>query len=223
MNFPNVVWKLCLTAVLLPACSISDSLLIDAPVEEVWTYVSASENAGEWSVYFHHITPLPGATDGEVGSIRRCFRTHAEIDGVWWDELVLEIRPYRYRRILSFNAHGFPDSTLNSGEFYVHQTYQPVGPDRTRLTFAAEQLRPTGPLMRARFYRPAREGKRIFRLNLENIKAAIEASRAGRPYERIHPYLLPGQHILDRQTRRTSTDPGRMTWLEPSPVDSSKE
>lgn len=205
MDISSGPWKLCMAAVLLSGCTISESIVIDAPVAEVWSYVSASENAREWSVYFHHITPLPGTVDGEVGSIRRCFRTKAEIDGVWWDELVLEVRPERYRRILSYNAHGFPGPILNSGEFYVHQFYEPLAEDRTRLTFSAEQLRPSGIVMRARFYRPAREGKRIFRLNLQNIKAAVETRREGRPYHRIHEYLVPGRHLLDPQPVSAAT------------------
>jgi hypothetical protein len=201
-------WILSLLPVLLPGCTIRESIVIDAPVAKVWSYVTESENAREWSVYVHHISPLPGVGDGEVGSIRRCFRTRAETDGVWWDEVILEVRPLRYRRILSYNAHGFPDPTLNSGEFYVHQSYEAVSPARTRLTFSAEQLRPSGPLMRARFYRAAREGKPVFALNLQNIKAAIEARHERRPYHRIHPYLNPvNTSSRLHATGRHSSDP----------------
>lgn len=182
---------------LLQGCKLKESVVIDAPVEVVWSYVSNIDHAPEWSVYFHHITPLPGMPDGDVGSVRRWFRSEAETDGIRWDERVLELRPPRYRRILAYNARGFADPVLNAGEFYVEQIYEPVGSDQTRLTFSAEQRRPSEPHLRARFLRAAREGRRIFRLNLENIKASIEARQQGRPYKRIHPYIPPGQHSLD--------------------------
>jgi len=183
---------------LVAACSLSESIVIEAPVESVWSYVSVSENAAEWSVYFHHISPLPGpVADGEVGSIRRCFRSASERDDIWWDELVLEVQPQRYRRILSYNAHGLHPAFLNTGEFYVHQTYQELDSARTRLTFSAEQLRPAGLLNRARFHSAGREGRKMFRLNLENIRTAVEARHQQRPVEGLHPYLPPGQHRLD--------------------------
>jgi hypothetical protein len=183
---------------LLAACSLSESIVIEAPVDAVWSYVSASENAAEWSVYFHHISPLPGGVrDGEVGSIRRCFRSAAEMEDIWWDELVLEVRPQRYRRILSFNAHGLNPPILNTGEFYVHQKYEYLDSARTRLTFSAEQIRPSDPLLKARFYSARRAGKTMFRLNLENIRSAVEARHQQRPFVRLHPYLPPGRHKLD--------------------------
>ncbi|CAN5716679.1 hypothetical protein BH23GEM6_BH23GEM6_24660 [soil metagenome] len=203
MKINGVVGVVSLSA-LLTGCTLSESIIIEAPVEAVWGYVSASENAAEWSVYFHHIAPLPSAVnDGAVGSIRRCFRSAAEMEDIWWDELVLEVREQRYRRILSYNAHGLNPPFLNTGEFYVHQKYEPLNSARTRLTFSAEQLRPAGLLMKVRFHGAAREGRKMFRLNLENIRTAVEAQHQQRPVERLHPYLPPGRHKLDG--RRGST------------------
>jgi uncharacterized protein YndB with AHSA1/START domain len=178
-------------------CSLSEGIVIEAPVEAVWSYISDSDNAREWSVYFHHISPLSGIADGEMGSVRRCFRNATETDGVWWDEVVLEVQPHRYRRILAYNAHGFQAAHLNAGEFYVHQHVERLDSARTRLTFAAEQLRPAGMVNRLRFLHPARVGRVTFRHNLEDIASAVEAKHRQAPYRRLHPYVPPGQHILD--------------------------
>ena len=175
---------------------IRSRITIDAPIAQVWRYVSDSSSARDWSIYFHHITPLPGVRDGQVGSNRRCFR-RADETGIWWDELTLEIDPPHYRRILSYNLHGFRDPQFGEAETYVFQHYDELAPGRTRFAFATQKLRPTGAVALVKFARLARETKRLFRLNLTNIKAIVEANHNGGGCHRPHAYLEPGEHPLD--------------------------
>jgi uncharacterized protein YndB with AHSA1/START domain len=171
-----------------PRIHSQHSVEIDAPVEAVWAYVGDSTLATEWSVYFHHITPLGGG-DGRVGALRRCFR-RADEKGVRWDETVEEIVPLRLRRLKTFNVRGRRAPGSNVGEFDVWQIYEPLGPNRTRLTFATAPV--AGSKRVTRFYFRAARGRttRIFRENLENIAHAIEQGAA---YQRIHPFDRPGR------------------------------
>ncbi|MCH8836583.1 MAG: SRPBCC family protein [Candidatus Marinimicrobia bacterium] len=169
---------------ILGGCTVSEHVDINAPVADVWEYVSNSYNTREWSVYIHHISPLPGVEDGGVGSLRRCFRREDET-GIWWDEQVLAVKPYKYRKMRTFNIHGSKNPHFNEAEFEVYQYYKEIEPAMTRLTFATSQLKPDDWFSRHRFWSVGRDGKRIFKLNLANIKTAIEQ---GEQYERVHPY-----------------------------------
>jgi hypothetical protein len=167
---------------------------IDAAAPAVWAFVSDSARASLWSVYFHHIAPLPESPvpDGRVGSLRRCYR-RADASGVVWDEEVVAIVPERYREIRSFRLRGFraamqPAARLT--EYRVAQHVEPLGPARTRLTFSTSLLRPDLRLARWTFGFFARDVVRVFRLNLENIRAAVEAEAQGVAYQRLHPYEL---------------------------------
>lgn len=162
----------------------SYTVTINAPIEEVWTYASDSSKAVEWSVYFTHISSLPGIEDGKVGSLRRCFRRKDET-GIMWDEEVIQIKPLEYREIRTFNIKGFPDPDFEQIEFKVHQHYEKVDTNTTKLTFASELRTPFKPMIILKMLFAVSEGKRVFRLNLENIKAAIEQKEK---YKRIHPY-----------------------------------
>ena len=165
---------------------------IAAPLDDVWAYVGDSGRAGEWSVYFDHIAPLPESPvpDGRVGALRRCYR-RADETGVTWDEEVVALDPMRYREIRTYDLRGFRP-VLQAGatftEYCVGQHYEALGPERTRLTFSTDLRRPDLGLARWAFGRTAPEVVRIFRLNLENIQAAVEAAHRGEPYDRPHPY-----------------------------------
>ncbi len=178
----------------------SHSIVIDAPVQSVWEYIGDSGNAAEWSVFFERIKPLPGVKDGKTGALRRCFRASDDPGAIWWDEITLETRTMEYRRILAFNAHNFADPKMNHGEYYVFQHFEELHPGRTKLTFGHKQLKPTGIRDRLGFLGAAREGSRIIRENLENIKEAIESRHQGRPYQRPHPYIEPGTHMFEIPT-----------------------
>jgi len=166
---------------------------IAAPVEAVWAYVGDSGRADEWSVYFDHISPLPESPvpDGRVGALRRCFR-RADETGVWWDEEVVALRPQTHREIRTYALRGFrwPLQVLAGRVTYrVGQDYEALGPERTRLTFSTELRSPDVAPARWLFGRLlAGEVVRIFRLNLENIRAAVEAAHRAVPYDRPHPY-----------------------------------
>ena len=187
---PSIRKWILLIFLLIPAATFfyakrsSYTVTINAPIEEVWTYASDSSKAVDWSVYFTHISALPGIEDGKVGSLRRCFRRKDET-GIMWDEEVIRIKPFEYREIRTFNIKGFPDRDFAQLEFKVHQRYRKIDENTTALTFASELRQPFSPLIIAKMLFTVSEGRRIFRLNLENIKAAIEQKEN---YRRIHPY-----------------------------------
>ncbi|MEM7787271.1 MAG: SRPBCC family protein [Bacteroidota bacterium] len=165
---------------------------IAAPLDAVWAYVGDSGRAGEWSVYFDHISLLPESpvADGQVGALRRCYR-RADETGVTWDEEVMALVPTLYREIRTYDLRGFRlglQASASFSEYRVGQHYEALGPERTRLTFSTDLRRPDLGLARWVFGRTAPEVVRIFRLNLENIRAAVEAAHRGEPYDRPHAY-----------------------------------
>ena len=164
------------------AQAISESVIISAPVAEVWDYLSDSGNASAWSVYFDHITPLPGGVDGGLGALRRCFRRSDET-GIRWDEEVVALDRPRRRVIHVFNVRGTRLATARRAEFRVTQLYEPLGTDATRLTFRVTVHVPSDAARRLLFWATHWETRRMFRLNLQNIRAAVEQ---GARYRRIH-------------------------------------
>ncbi len=178
---------------------VSHAVAIDAPVEVVWEYGSDSTRAKDWSVFFHHITPVEGKdkpADGTVGAYRICYRNEDE-RGMRWDETTEAIRKHQHREIRTFNLQGFPFGPIGTAQEYeVHQDYDALSSDRTRLRFRSKLVRREGianllawPVVKGVYVilaRPA--GQQVFVWNLENIKAAIEAQQQGEPYDRPHPY-----------------------------------
>jgi len=164
----------------------SASIVIEAPLEDVWSYLSDSQKAKEWSVYFDHITPLPGPhQDGEVGSIRRCFRNSDET-GKIWDEMTVIREPLSRRILFVFNIRNFRPLFTNSLHYFVEQRYERLSGQSTRLVFSTvliESLDPGEALLMRLVMRRTRA---IFLKNLVNIKAAIEQ---GKNYRRIYPWL----------------------------------
>ena len=108
-----------------------------------------------------------------------------------WDEEVVVLDPQRYREIRTYDLRGFRPM-LQAGaaftEYQVGQHYDVLGPERTRLTFSTALRRPDLAAARWLFGRTAPEVVRIFRLNLENIRAAVEAEHRDAVYDRPHPY-----------------------------------
>lgn len=166
--------------------TVSESVEIAAPVDVVWAYLSASNRAREWSVYFHHISPLShGPSDGALGSVRRCYRLAKET-GVMWDEEVVGVEPFRTRQIRVYNLAGGKLGRFTSGvELWVTQRYESNNTGRTTLSFATGLTGPQTVLHRVLFRISSREVARIFRLNLENIGAAVEH---GESYVRLHEW-----------------------------------
>lgn len=178
---------------------VDHAVEIDAPVAVVWDYGSDSTRAKDWSVFFHHITPVEGkgtAADGTVGAYRICYRNEDE-RGMRWDETTESITRNEHRRIRTFNLQGFPLGPIGTAQEYeVHQDYDAIDGDRTRLRFRSKLVRRDGignllawPVVKGIYVilaRPA--GQQVFVWNLENIKAAIEAAERGEAYDRPHPY-----------------------------------
>ncbi len=162
---------------------VVESITIAAPVEEVWNYLGDSGNARQWSVFFHHISPLD-SLDGKLGSKRRCFRMPDQT-GLRWDETVIAVEPYRERRIHVHNLVGFALPRADRSEFETRQLYQSTEAGTTTLIFTARLREPQDLLTRFLFLLTQHETRRIFRLNLANIKAAVEQGEA---YERVHAW-----------------------------------
>lgn len=161
--------------------SVSESVIINAPLEETWKYASNSLEAVNWSVYFDHITPLPGPVpDGGIGSLRRCYRNKDET-GYAWDEVIINTEPQRLRQIVTYNFINFPFAWIHRKEYvFVRQLYESLGPEKSRLTFQTSSHKDNNLLFRFLFWISRKETGEIFLKNLENIKAAIEGNP--RPY-----------------------------------------
>jgi hypothetical protein len=165
--------------------SVSETVLIEASLNEVWDYVSDSTRANEWSVFFDHISPLPGKfPDGEVGSFRRCFRMANE-SGARWDELTIQVRPKESRKIVTFNLFGFGFERLLKGNYmFVRQLYRQTDKGHTELTFQTIASPENNLASKFAFHISRKQTTRIFRENLENIKSVLEG------YPRPYPLKL---------------------------------
>ncbi len=152
----------------------SHSVIIKAPLSEVWSYASNSSFAHDWSVFFDHISPLPGIEDGKVGSLRRCFRNANEL-GERWDEKTILVQPQRMRIITTFNLVGFRFARFAKKNYvFVRQLYRAIDENTTVLTFQTHYSRRSGLFTRWAVHRAQSDTKKIFAENLMNIKAAIE-------------------------------------------------
>lgn len=177
------------------SCEKKDEVVIQAPLDEVWKYVADSNNAKEWSVYFDHITPFSGQ-DGQVGAVRRCFRK-ADESGNRWDETTLEVRPKEYRKIHTYNLYGFPEE-FTKAEFHVHQRFvESADKKSVTLSFGSELLKPRDPMSLFKFMWNVGEVSRVIKLNLANIKEAIESRHQNRAYVRPHAYEQ--EHAWDQK------------------------
>ena len=155
--------------------AVSESVTIEAPVAETWAYASNSLEAINWSVYFDHISPLPGpVADGQVGSLRRCFRNKDE-SGYAWDEVIINVEPLKLRQIVTYNFINYPFSVIHDGQYvFVRQIYEALGEGRSRLTFQTTTHKGNNPFFKFIFWISRKETGDIFQKNLMNIKAAIE-------------------------------------------------
>ena len=112
---------------------VASSIEINASTDEVYTYLGNSDNARVWSTYVDHITTLNAdrVTDGNVGSIRRCFKQKDE-KGIVWDEEVLLVEKNKRRRLSIFNSKNFPIITAG---IRTEQIYEKINENKTKLTF----------------------------------------------------------------------------------------
>ncbi len=163
------------------------SVIVNASPKEVWDFLSDNKHAKGWSVFFDHITTLPGnVPEGSVGSVRRCFR-NADETGFSWDETTVETVPYKYRRIAGANIQGVKSPIIKNFRFQAHQVYEDIAPGKTKLTFKGDldDWTKYGFVERYVNWVSGFEVERVFKLNLINIKAMIEQ---GPNYQRPHAW-----------------------------------
>lgn len=163
----------------------SYSVVINASLNEVWSYASNSDNAKHWSVFFDHISVIPtSGQDGGVGSIRRCYRYASEQD-VSWDEITFDVKPLESRQIYVYNLIGFrPHFFSKHSHYFVLQKYEKIDDTHTRLTFST-QPEPQSMISKISAWIGKSLTLQLFQANLENIKAAIEQKDH---YQRPHPW-----------------------------------
>jgi hypothetical protein len=158
---------------------VVDSVVIHASPREVFDFMSDSRQARGWSIFFDHITPLPGSPDGGLGATRRCFRRPDET-GPRWDEEVIGFAPYTSRTIRVYGAAGFRAGIYVGTEEEISHAYEEIAPGETKLTFDAHVTK--GSIGdRLALFLSTSETHRIFRKNLTNIRGMIEQ---GDKYER---------------------------------------
>jgi uncharacterized protein YndB with AHSA1/START domain len=164
------------------------SVEINAPVEEVWNFLSDNRNANGWSVIFDHIEPMVDSPvpEGEIGALRRCYRNSNKED-FFWDERTLTTEPYNYRSLRTYNISNTSWEFFERYQFTAHQTYENLGNNKTRLTFGGDLDDYTKYTFDELFvfWATQYEVERVFKLNLENIKAMIEQKQN---YARPHPW-----------------------------------
>lgn len=162
--------------------AVSESIVINAPVEVVWNYGSDSTRAADWSVFFSHITPLPGIADGNVGAKRRCFR-NADESGEYWDEIAISSVKYEFRQIITYNLTNFkPNFLARGGHMYVRQYYRAIDENSTEMTFQTQYPANANWKTKLSSRITKKKTAKIFKENLENIKANIEG------YPRVHAW-----------------------------------
>ena len=148
---------------------LKESILIDAPVEQVYAYLGNSDNASEWSIYVDHIATLNSdqISDGEQGSIRRCF-VNANESGKRWDEEVLLVEFNTRRRLSCYNYVGFK---VTAGTLNTEQIYEETKDGNCLLSFTL--FFPPGESTfwkRIKMYYEAYEVAEVFQKNLKNIQ-----------------------------------------------------
>ena len=154
---------------------LEEHVLIESNIDSVYAYLSNSENASDWSSYIDHITPLNSDSilDGELGSLRRCFKQKTE-GGIVWDEEIIKIQetPTLYRELSIFNLQNFP---LQTTELTTRQHYHKLNNNSTQLTFGlykSTNISNWTDVLKMKF--TGYYISSIFKTNLSNIKAEIE-------------------------------------------------
>ena len=186
--------------------SYKEFVIIDASQKEVWDYLSDNSNAKMWSVFFDHISTLEttdsNVSEGGVGSVRRCFRNPNE-QGISWDEITVKAEPYHLRQIHTYNIQNWPVKDFNTLEFDVYQTYEKLGKNKTKLSFTTNLKSPQTAYAKWLFYLAKWETLRVFKVNLENIKAHIEQGQA-LSYNRPHKWepLTKPEELWQRITQK---------------------
>ena len=149
-----------------------ETVIINAPTKQIYQYLGNSENASEWSSFVSHIVPLnPKITkDGTIGSIRRCFKNTDEKGETWDEEIVINELNQR-RRLTIFNLKNFP---LNSNGLLTEQLYKTISKNQCQLSFSLFLNEKAGIVDHLKMYYASYQISRIFKKNIQNIKAINE-------------------------------------------------
>ena len=151
---------------------VMEKIIIDAPINKLYTYIGNSDNAKEWSVYVDHIIALNSNThnDGETGSIRRCFKNKDE-SGIYWDEEILINEKNKRRRLNIYNMQNF---SMSSENLLTEQLYTEIG-DKTEVCLSLFFINGKSSwIEELKLYLAAYQISSIFRANLERIKMLNE-------------------------------------------------
>ena len=156
---------------------IKSTVIIDAPVNEVFDYLGNSDNARDWSVFVDHITTTNAieVPDGSIGSERRCF-VNADESGTQWDERTTLVIPNRKRQLVIYNLVDF---SMTADNLATEQIYTPLENNKCELTFTVfyKDTKPTvGEYLKTKL--GAFHIKSIFEDNMNNIKTIIEKNQA---------------------------------------------
>ncbi len=146
---------------------------IAASPETVFDYLGNSDNAQYWSSFVDHIIPLnpEEKRDGEVHSLRRCFKNEDET-GERWDEEILEVKKNTYRKLSCFNLQNFSMSAEN---IRTEQRYEDKN-GQTKLSFTLFYEDDKASMIdELKMYYAAYIVRPIFKQNLQNIKQIIES------------------------------------------------
>jgi hypothetical protein len=200
-NF-KIGFILILVSALLVGCQEHQraSVIIHAPIEEVWKYTGNSSKAQDWSIFFSHITPQPGIPDGQVGALRTCFRWEDET-GIKWDERLEASIPLKFRKIRTFNIQNSPIPYMNEFEFDVFHYLRKIDDKTTELVFASRLAKHRITVKTAWMNLIAgQKAAEIVQKNVENIKHLIEN---GGDYNqnvshKLHPYMNHKDPHFDR-------------------------
>ena len=154
--------------------TIVEEVTINASPSAVYAYLGKSANAANWSVFVHHIVPLNAhqVPDGKPGSFRRCFQNKDET-GIVWDEEIAVADWAKRRQLTIFNMKNFP---IMANGLATEQLYDSLGAKKIRLRFTLffKDVQPNL-LDKLKMYAAAWEVQRIYRRNMQNIKANVEA------------------------------------------------
>jgi len=153
---------------------LENDITIDQPVEKVFSYLGNSSNASKWSSYVSHINTLNAneVIDGNLGSIRRCFKNENGED-VFWDEEIVSVKVNELRELTVYNLNGF---LVKTDSLFTQQKYAPISDQQTNLVFGLYKPKTTNNRF-VDWLKLKMSGHYvayIFHKNLNNIKKEVE-------------------------------------------------
>jgi polyketide cyclase/dehydrase/lipid transport protein len=159
----------------------AERIRIDAPRDSVWSMLSASRLARQWSVIVHHIDVVSGR-DGAVGTLRRCYLCPSGT----FDERVVALEPPSYRKLMTVATSGLSGVKRDIAGNCAYQHLDSLDARTTELQLTVTYRLSYGPLsslVNACYVRPRL--RLILGRNLANMKALVET---GERYRRVHEF-----------------------------------